>query len=44
MRNWKTYIISLLNRTDRRSKIVSNYSDHKDHIPNRGWIKFNIKK
>lgn len=23
---------------------VSNYSDHKDHIPNRGWIKFNIKK
>ena len=23
---------------------VSNYSDHKDYIPNRGWIKLNIKK
>jgi len=22
---------------------LSNYSDHKDYIPNRGWIKLNIK-
>jgi len=23
---------------------VSNYEDHKDYIPNRGWIKMNLKK
>jgi len=23
---------------------VSNYKDHKDYIPNRGWIKMNLKK